>query len=241
MDFKKAFIAVSVAFFTVIVDILFDTKSIFSIIIIVFLTYFLMKYFEEARKSEQKEDKKKVSLNDIPGCNVNFFKSVLKKKIVNFDKNRFLVSFIDKKINELKHRSVKYVGISLKDLSEYYNLENPLKGKIFAKKGFFEKELSDFFDFLDNEGIKYLFKIGFEKQFNCRGFLPVLVEVTLPEINFSERQIEIILVGNKYSGKVNLVRKLFELRKIVENAGGFYAIVREDGIKVFFGFCGLID
>ncbi len=242
MDFKKAFVAVSVAFFTVIVDILFNTMYIFPIVIIILLSYFLMKYFEEAKKAVAKKPiKKEVSFKDIPHCNVEFFKSILKKKISNFENNRFLVSFVEKKVKELQQNVVEYAGIHLSELSKYYQLKENLKGKIFAKKGFFEKELKDFFDFLDKKEIKYSFELGFEDSFFCRGVWPVLVEIKFPDLNLTERQVEIILVGNKYTGKVKLVEKLFHLRKVVEQAGGFFVAVRENGTKVFFGFAGLID
>ncbi len=241
MDFKKAFVSVSVAFFTIIVDILFDTMYLFPIAVIILLSYYLMKYFEEAKRREPVKEKKKVSPKDIPNCNVEFFKSILKKKIHNFENNRFLVSFVERKVDELKKRVVEYAGISLEELSGFYNLKETLKGKIFAKKGFFEEELKSFFEFLDNEGIKYSFNLGFEKDFFCKGIWPVLVEIDFPDITLSERQIEIILIGNKYAGKVKLVGKLFHLRKVVEEAGGFFVVVKENGIKVFFGFAGLID
>ena len=242
MDFKKAFVAVSVAFFTVIVDILFDTMYVFPIVIMIFLSYFLMKYYEEAKSglSERKENKE-ADVSDIPKCNVEFFKSILKKKIRNFEKNRFLVSFVEKKVKELQENVVEYSTISLVELNEYYQLKNALNGKIFAKKGFFEEELKNFFDFLDTEGIKYSFQLGFENNFFCKGMTPVLVEVNFPEANLTERQVEIILVGNKYTGRVKLVGKLFSLRGVVEHAGGFFVAVREKGTKVFFGFAGLID
>ncbi|BBB33420.1 hypothetical protein TTHT_1977 [Thermotomaculum hydrothermale] len=242
MDFKKAFISVSVAFFTVIIDILFNTMYVFPIAVIILLSYYLMKYFEEAKELKKEcETKEEVSLDDIPYCNVNFFKSILKKKIRDFENNRFLVNFLNKKVKELKNKVVDYVEISLENLSKHYNLTEALSGKIFAKKGFFEDRLKEFFDYLDKEGIKYSYKIEFEKDFFCKGVMPVLIEVNFPDLNLSERQIEIILVGEKYKGKIKIVEKLFELRTVVENAGGFFAVIKEDGIKVFFGFAGSID
>ena len=244
MDFKKAFVSVFVAFFTAFLDeFLFGGVYLFVIPVIILLCYFLMVFFEIAKASDSKTVKeKKPSANesDIPYCNVMFFKHFLKKKVKDYDKNRFLVSFVPGKIKSLEAKKVELKKLDLARLKEFYKLDSDLKGVIFAKEGFFEKELKEFFDYLDTCGIKYKFSVAFDKSVGCRGFFPLMVEVDIPSLSLTERQFEIILSGEKYTGKVETVKRLFQLRRIVEDAGGFFVLVKTEGTKVVFGFCGIV-
>ncbi len=237
MDFKKAFISVSVAFLTVIIDIVFKTMYVFPIIIIALLSYFLMKYFEIS-VSGAKDSVCPESKESIVRCNVEFFKSVVKKMVKDYEKNRFLSGYLSDKVNELAQKRIDFSEVSLKDLSDFFNLKEKLNGKIFAKKGFFEESLKNFFDFLDEEKINYNFSLGFNKDFKCGGMKPVLVDISFPEANLIDRQIGIILTGKIYKGKSKLVAQLFKLREIVEDAGGFFVIFKDEGIRVLFGFSG---
>ncbi len=243
MDFKKAFVSVFVAFFAAFLDeYLFGGVYLFVIPVIILLCYFLMVFFEIANLSDNKPEssRKEADISDIPFCNVMFFKHFLKKKVRDYEKNRFLVSFVPEKIKSLEGKKVDLKKLDLSQLEKFYNLDAKLRGFIFAKQGFFEKELKNFFDYLDQNDIKYKFSVAFDKSVGCRGFFPLMVEVDIPSLSLTERQFEIILSGEKYTGRAEPVRRLFKLRKIVEDAGGFFVLVKTEGTKVVFGFCGIV-
>ncbi len=242
MDFKKVFISVSVAFFTVIIDIVFDTAYLFPLIVISLLSYFLMKYFDEAHREiiYEKQDKATIS-ETIPECNVKFFKSILKEKVKDFESNRFLTAFLKDKVKELEKKEVDYEEISIKNLTNSLGLNNSFAGKLFARRDVFENGIHGFLDFLKNEEIKYSIDFYKGEKGVCKTIIPTLFEITIPEVKLSDRQIGIILIGKAYKGRVKLVEHLFLLRKSVEEAGGFFVVVRENGIKVFCGFASVID
>ncbi|GEM_PF-2143628 len=245
MDFKKAFIAITVAFLTVLIDAVLKTMYIFPIVVIAFLTYFLMKFYEEAGSPDvevnTKNRGKEINVKSIPRCNVEFLKAIVKKRVKDYEGNRFLVGYLNKKVTELKEKKIDLQRLSLAELSGFFDLKEKLSGNVFAKKGFFESELKDFFGFLDRDGMKYYFKVNFETGVECSGLAPFIVEVVFHNLKLTERQIGIVLTSNRYTGKNRVVEKLLKVRKVVEDSGGFFVIVKGNGLSVFFGFAGYFD